>query len=113
MLVSDDYVVKNAAVLDNCAQGTLGEADELESIELSKHDDYAGAESKPPGQEVAAERADSACYENSTSGFALKISLNNFFVQGRAKMIETKMCEVRLRAQTRVMTSHAFFSRSE
>ena len=47
--------------------------------------------------------------DNSTKGTVNKISLDNVFKQGRLKMIEMKIPEVRARKQNRKLRSCAFF----
>jgi hypothetical protein len=87
----------------------FGETDELENTELIIHDDYTCIPDALPEQDIMAEQADNTCQNNSTSASVLKISLNNVFTQGRAKMIEMKIPEVRLRKQSRILRSRVFF----
>ena len=108
-LSSDDFVVKNTDTLDNCAKFTFGETDELENSGLTMYDDYVRAVTTTLEQDIVAEQSDNACHDNSASGSALKISLDNLFAQDREKMIEMKIPEVRLRKQSRVLRSRAFF----
>ena len=111
-LVNDDCVMKNTDALDNFILDMFGETDELENTELTIHDDYTGIPDTLPEQDIVAEQADNTCQDNSTSASILKISLNNVFTQGRAKMIEMKISEVRLHKQSRIAIS-CVFSRSE
>ena len=107
-----ESIPKETDALDDCIMDMFGESEDLENTELSIHDDYTGI--PDANTDAATERTDTRNTSNnesnnSTKGTVIQISLENVFTQGRKKMIEMKIPEVRLRKQSRILRSRAFF----
>ena len=109
---------KKADALENVISVMFGETEELENTDLTFHDDYTGipdivaaipdAAVATPNTESDARAGDTEVY-NTTKGMVNKISLENVFIQGTAKMVEMKIPKVRAQKQSRIQRSLAFF----
>ena len=111
----DDRVSKETDALDDCIMDMFGEIEELQNTKLTIHDDYTVIpDIVTPLPDVAITIAqpdvtteqidkDNSEQDNSTKETVIKISLDNVFKQGRAKMIEMKIPEVRARKQNKIL----------
>ena len=107
-----DSIPKETDALSDCITSMFGETEELENTELCIHDDYTGipdANTDATTQSIDTSNTSNTEYNNGTKRTVTQISLENVFIQGRKKMIEMKIPEVRLRKQSRILRSRAFF----
>ena len=83
----------------------FNETEELENAVLEIHDDYTSI----PDNDNAEKNTDNNNGVPNLSGEVMKLALGNVFLQGRSKMIEIKIPQVRERKQNRILRSKAFF----
>ena len=99
-----DTASKNDA-LDDVITEMFNETEELENTVLEIHDDYT---SIPDSENLDQNIANTNGVPNLV-GEVPTLALGNVFLQGRTKMIEMKIPEVRERKQNRILRSRAFF----
>ena len=99
-----DTASKNDA-LDDVITEMFNETEELENTVLEIHDDYT---SIPDSENLDQNIANTNGVTNLV-GEVPTLALGNVFLQGRTKMIEMKIPEVRERKQNRILRSRAFF----
>ena len=107
-----ESIPKETDALDNCITSMFGETQELENTELCIHDDYTGipdANTNTTPESNDTSNTSTNDNNNGTKGTVTQISLKNVFIEGRNKMIEMRIPEVRLRKQNRILRSRAFF----
>ena len=122
-----ESIPKDTDALHDCITSMFGETEELENTELCIHDDYTGipdantdatntdaTNTDATNVDETTESIDTSNtshneYNSGTKRTVTQISLENVFIQGRKKMIEMKIPEVRLRKQSRILRSRAFF----